>query len=402
LKTLQKIIRFFANYKLHAYSFLLLLSTFVWMSLPYNNGLDMTIQKWVGVVRLALPEANKPANDRIIFIDVSRSRYLLPVNADATENDVVVNRDWLRQLYQFIAQHGDSIQYVFNDIMFDRDAPGDSLLRTAIAALGNKFLAINSRNGQYELQRNSLGVRAATASVDLQSGAVYKIPFLGKLGDTLVPYQIYTDLHPHRATTNWLFSWFSGKGISFNTQINDYPLRRNDFVNGEYIKIGLGELVSLLHVAPEIYDQYLKNRFILIGDFENDQHNTYLNKQPGTLILFNAYWHLAQGGQLISFWYLLILYLFLYGIVWLETHKKTVVYQHKLKLPYFEVFIIPVNIITISILLIGFTYVSALLFHVNISIFHLIALFSLIDTVKFFINKLEKRGSSAIQIKPDE
>lgn len=351
----------------------------------------MTIQKWVGVARVALPERSKPAPEQVIFIDVSRSRYLRPLNADATENDVIVNRYWLGQLLQFLAQRRDSVQYVFADIMFDQAAPGDSLLRTAIATLGNKFLTINSRIGKDSIQRNSLGVRAATATVDLQSNAVYKIPFRGKFGDTLVPYQIYADLHPHSSQSNFLYTWFTGKGISFNTQINDYPLRRNDFVNGQYIKLGLGELVSLLPVAPEIFDQYLKKRMIIIGDFENDQHNTYLNKQPGTLILFNAYWHLAQGAQIISCLYLLILYLFIYAIVWLETHKKTVVYQWQLKLPFFEVFIIPVNIITISILLIGFTYVSALLFHVNISIFHLIAIFSGIDMVKYFWNKLERK-----------
>jgi len=60
---------FLINGKLHIYSFLLFVSTFLWMALPYNSGPDIAIQKWVGALRMLIPDRHKPATDEVIFID---------------------------------------------------------------------------------------------------------------------------------------------------------------------------------------------------------------------------------------------------------------------------------------------------------------------------------------------
>jgi hypothetical protein len=361
------------------------------MAIPFNEGLDITIQKWVGISKLVLPEKTKPAPDQVIFIDVSKSRYLVPVNSDSTENDVIVNRQYLTRLFRFISANQNNVKYIFTDVIFDMPTADDSALSASMHALGNKFLCINTYNGDSAFQKNMLNARAATASVILQSGTVYKIPMLGSFADTLVPFKMYYDLEGHHIKSNFLFTWFSKQGLAFNTQINDYVLRGKDFTGGGYTKIGLGELVSLLQLSPEIFSQYLQGRYILIGDFENDSHSTYLNDQPGTLILFNAYLHLKNGQQFLSIWYLIILYLFLYTVVWMHANKKTVVYKLTLKVKFFQPFLIPMNIISVSILLIAFTYLSSLLFGTNISVFHLIAIFSLVEMGQFFISKIVKK-----------
>ena len=91
--------------RLHAYTILLWVSAFIWMSLPYNNGLDMTIHKWTQLFNIALPEDAKPASDSILFIDVSASRYLVPLNEEGSENDVITNRKYLTALFEYIYQH---------------------------------------------------------------------------------------------------------------------------------------------------------------------------------------------------------------------------------------------------------------------------------------------------------
>lgn len=392
---LLRSLRFVLNGKLHLYSGLLLVATFVWMSLPYNNGLDMTIQKWIQIIKIGIFE-NKPKTDQIIFVNVAKSRYLLPANGDSTENDVVVNRRCLIQLFQAIVAHQNKVGYVLADVIFDTPSPDDSLLKQTIKSLGKKFLTIDTYSAKDSLQKNELNVRSATATVTLQSGSVYKMPFTGMFGDTLVPCKLYIDLQDARMSQNGLFTWFYGKGIAFNSQINDLYLRANDFDDGGYVKIGLGELVSLMKISPQVFREYLQDRIILIGDFENDRHATYLNSQPGTLLLFDAYWHLKMNRQLLSVWYLFTLYIFLYVIVWLQLSQKSYIHEFKLKIRFFEPFVIPVNIITVSMLLIAFTIFSALVFGVNISIFHLIGIFSIVDLIKFFKGKMAiRQGSSS-------
>lgn len=346
----------------------------------------MAIQKRVGGINMLLPDGHKPMPDEIIFIDVSKSRYLVPLDEDSTENDVVTNRQYLARLFTHLAANKEQVRYVLCDVHFDIPTPDDSLLVESVSGLGDKFLGINTYAND-SLSRNLAGVRSATASVYLQQNAVYKVPCFGVYGDTLVPFRMYTDLDKVNVRKNFLFTWFQGKGIAFNNQIDDYPLRGSDFTDGEYVKIGLGELVSILEIAPEVFNDYLQNRYILIGDFENDAHNTYLNRQPGTLILFNAYLHLHLDRQILPVWYLAVLYVFLYWIVWLQTGKRSRHLKMTLRIKYFEPFEFPVNILSVSLLLMGFTYLSSLLFKVNISIFHLIVIFSFVDLVEFIWNK---------------
>lgn len=356
------------------------------MALPYNSGPDTTIQKYVGAIRMLIPDNRKPAPDEIIFIDVSKSKYLVPLNEDSTENEVITNRKYLADLFSYLAANEKQVRYVFCDVQFDISTPDDSALVQSISDLKNKFLCIDAYAND-SLSKNLLGARSATASVYLQKNVVYKIPYFGSYGDTLAPFKIYTDLDKINVRKNFLFTWFSGKGIAFNSQINNYPVRSSDFISGKYEKIGIGELVSALKLSPEVFNQHLQNRYILIGDFENDPHNTYLNIQPGTLILFNAYLHLHHNHQILPVWYLIILYIFLHWIVWLQADKKRHRLKFTLKIKGFEPFKFPVNILSVSFLLLIFTSLSSLLFNVNISIFHLIAIFSLVDFVKYIWNK---------------
>ena len=381
--------KFFNKYKLYIYSFTLFVSTFLWMALPYNSGPDIAIQKWVGAIRMFIPDKHKPAPDEVIFIDVSKSRYLVPLNEDSTENDVIVNRKYLTELFDLLAKNKNQVKYILCDVNFDIPTPDDSAFIQSVSGLKDKFLSIDAYTND-SLIKNVVGVRSATASVYLQEDAVYKIPFFGSYGDSLVPFKMYMDLDKGNVRRNFLFTWFSGKGIAFNSQINDYPLRGSDFTDGNYVKIGLGELVSVMKLSPEIFTQYLQNRYILIGDFENDVHSTYLNTQPGTLILFNAYWHLHLNRQLLSVWYLIILYIFIHWIVWLQAGKRSKELKLPLRIKYFEPFEFPVNILSVSLLLIIFTYLSSLLFNVNISIFHLIAIFSVADFIEFIGKKYIK------------
>ena len=377
---------FFIKRKLHIYSLLLFISTFLWMALPYNSGPDIAIQKRVGALRMLIPDRFKPAPDEVIFIDVSKSRYLVPLNEDSTENDVITNRKYLTELFNLLAENNNQVNYILCYVLFDTTTPDDSALVQSVSRLKDKFLSINSYVNR-RLSKNRLDLRSATASVYLQKNAVYKIPCFGVYGDTLVPFKMYTDLDKVKVRKNFLFTWFSGKGIAFNSQINNYPIRSLDFIDGDYVKIGLGELVSVLKLSPEVFNLYLQNRYLLIGDFENDRHSTYLNRQPGTLILFNAYLHLHHNRQLLSIGYLIVLYIFLYWIVWLQVGKKSRHLKFTLKIKYFKPFEFPVNILSVSFLLLVFSYLSSLVFNVNISIFHLISIFSLVDFVKFILDK---------------
>ena len=386
IKQMSYLKSFYTEGRLHIYSVLLFVSTFLWMALPFNSGPDMNIQKWVGAIQMIWPDRQKPSPDEILFIDVSKSRYLVPLDDDLIENEVITNRQYLTELFTLLAENHNQVKYVLCDVNFDMPTPDDFLLVESVSGLKEKFLTIDTY-AKDELRKNLLDLRSATASIYMQRNIVYKIPYMGIYGDKLVPFQMYSDLDKVEFRKNFLFTWFSGKGLAFNNQIPQYPLRSYDFTDGNYVKIGLGELVSIWRLSPELFETFIINRYLLIGDYENDIHSTYLNKQPGTLILFNAYLHLHHDRHILSVWYLIILYIFLHWIVWLQKDKKKRHLIFKLKIKFFEPFEMPVNILSVSLLLMFFSYFSSLVFNVNISIFHLITIFSFIDFFKFIWKK---------------
>lgn len=359
------------------------------MSIPYTNELDLVTHKWVSISNLFFEEKIKPTPDEIIFIDVSKSRYLIPTNVDSSENDIVVNRKYLAKLFRHINENNNEVKYIFSDIIFDIPTIDDDSLIYSVNAIGNKISCINTYDSEELFQPNIFGFPSATATIAIEEGVIHKIPFLGKFGDTILPIKIYKDLHNVNFKVYNFFTWFENKGLSFNSQINYHYLRKNDFINGDYVKIGLGEIVSLIDVSPNIFSQFLKNRYILIGDFENDKIETYLNEQPGTLVLFDAYLHLKAENQILSIWYLISLYLFIYYLLWLHFTNKELKILLSIKIKYLNKIIIPVNIVSITFLLFIYSFISYFLFGIYISLFHLIAIFSIIEFFQFFINKID-------------
>lgn len=55
-------------------------------------------------------------------------------------------------------------------------------------------------------------------------------------------------------------------------------------------------------------DQYAKDKYVLIGDLEEDKHNTYIGELPGVIINYNAYLALIERHHLIKAWMLLLLF----------------------------------------------------------------------------------------------
>jgi hypothetical protein len=63
-------------------------------------------------------------------------------------------------------------------------------------------------------------------------------------------------------------------------------------------------------------------KYVIIGDFEDDVHNTYRGSQPGPLILFNAFLALLHGQHHVSILFLLILYVIYTILFWILLGKQ--------------------------------------------------------------------------------
>ena len=60
----------------------------------------------------------------------------------------------------------------------------------------------------------------------------------------------------------------------------------------------------------EIIHNKLDNKIIVLGDFDNDKHTTYIGEVPGSVISLAAYKYLQNGKHEVSGLYVLILLVF--------------------------------------------------------------------------------------------
>ena len=139
----------------------------------------------------------------------------------------------------------------------------------------------------------------------------------------------------------------------------------------------LGELLA----DPDCFS-VLKNKFIIIGDFENDVHMTYLGRMPGTLILWNSYLSLYKHHVIISFKWLLMLSFFYFIIsYWIIIHpeRKLNELHKKIKVPFLTSFLINyVSFVGVMVLINIFSYFY---FGTFVSLFYLATYLTFIQVI---------------------
>ncbi|MCC8118260.1 MAG: CHASE2 domain-containing protein [Bacteroidales bacterium] len=73
---------------------------------------------------------------------------------------------------------------------------------------------------------------------------------------------------------------------------------------------------------PEIIESLVKDRMIYIGDFtKEDIHSTYRGDMAGVVILANVVENLLQQKHLYSWWFIILLYLLLWGLSYIAIRK---------------------------------------------------------------------------------
>jgi len=90
-----------------------------------------------------------------------------------------------------------------------------------------------------------------------------------------------------------------------NEVIPEFYYRKRDLQAGAYIDLG-----QMLSTGDTFFDEYLKGKYIVVGNFETDLHETYLGKMPGTLILWDTYLTLLRKPPVISISWLIVSWLY--------------------------------------------------------------------------------------------
>src|SRR5258708_1256713 len=134
----------------------------------------------------------------------------------------------------------------------------------------------------------------------------YKSPVFYQDSVKSIPCLLY-ERYSHAAFSRRGGITFLNGRPAFNTINPEYYIREYDIERPgqEQIKVALSTLYTLSE--EEIFNRYIKDRFIVIGNFAGDVHETYLVEMPGALIVFNIFLTLQEHPNTISLWWLAML-----------------------------------------------------------------------------------------------
>ena len=346
----------------------------------------------------------KPDEENIVFLDVSKDIVTIDdpdftysgTDSIAGAKVVIKDRKKLAVLLNELNKNPNDYKYVLCDILFDYDSPDDAILKPIIEKTKNftstsvfeknKFIKpifeVSSGCVNYSLINNTKFVKIPLYTNDIKS----------------LPLVVYETRTGKKTEQSEYLTYFDNQ-IAFNTIIPEMYYRSSDLrrvnqgsKNANFFY--LGDVVT----KRNFFNDYLKGKFIIIGDFQNDNHSTFAGSIPGCMVLFNTYLTLENHLPIFSFTWmfvLFIIYFLLSYFMFIHPENKLEGWKDKINIPFFKKIIL--KYISYIGILIVIDIISYLFYRTFISIFYIATYLTFlemtIDNYKKVMKKIKHYGN---------
>lgn len=258
-----------------------------------------------------------PANE-YLFINLAHDKELI-ASEEVLGKLVITDRGKLAALFNILKKNNDAFKFILCDVNLKGDSPNDSLLAASLAGVKKMVFPIHVMEGDTpEIPKFSIPY--ALADYTTTGDMFFKYRLQSQKEYSTIPVYMHRQLNG--GNVQWHPWYVTDRGkLIFNNFIVDFPIRSHEvFINHEYPVVNLSELLLL----PEdiIVSQFLKDRIILAGDFDNDVHSTLYGTTTGTLILLNTYLTLQKGYHVVSVLWVLMMLVFFTLISYQLFYKK--------------------------------------------------------------------------------
>ncbi|HWB27557.1 MAG TPA: hypothetical protein VG738_18905 [Chitinophagaceae bacterium] len=271
--------------------------------------------KWYTLIRnhlFGLDE--KPLGDSVVFLDVSKDLSLqeddsyggiAPLHG---AQNVITDRHKLAALFSILNEHPQDYRFVLCDVLFDQPSDDDTLLQPQIEQL--KRVVVSAVIDEHDsLITPVFHVPFGVVNYYLQNGSSFSRMLLN-YKDTIktLPAYMLEQTTNYKVGRKGFYTTLNGRP-AFNSIIPQFYYRPSDMRRtvgqGQPNCYYLGEILN----DADCFEHYLKNKYIVIGNFTTDRHNTYLGSFPGSLILLNVFLTLQKQSVIITAWWLLFLWI---------------------------------------------------------------------------------------------
>lgn len=268
--------------------------------------------------------------DSILLINICYDKALVPYqeNGIPVGKTVITDRE---KLLQFLtkAKKANNYRYIFLDIFFEEgmNTAYDSALFHAIASMDRIVIP---KHDEANLCDSILNPKAANAdyATTWQVLTFSRYQYLHN-NEASVALRMYQDRFGTDIKRHWGGLWYTDNGrLCQNSSTLLLPVRvTGSLLDDEgqvrernYIHLS-ADLLDLDRVIP--ISEQIDDKLIVIGDFKNDIHTTFLGAQPGSSILLNGYLSLSQGAHLVNWLFMSLLFVIyiVIGLFYLSGHS---------------------------------------------------------------------------------
>lgn len=284
----------------------------------YTSAVDEGIMKKVHALTTKLVGSNMHYNHDFVFVNVSRDLKLISDPAEFGEI-AVTDRSKLAQFFKLLANNGNRHHYALCDIFLEYPTEGDSALLSETKRCTKLIFPYHLAGDS--IQKPCIEVHTALSDFVTNTGSFSKFKLVHRDSLKTTPLVLLEEIDKIEYHRNYL---------DFKSVFPRFYITASDlFDKKKYPYYNLGELL-MLSEADSFYHQFLENKFIVIGNYETDVHNSAVSSIPGPLILLNTYLSIRNRGH-VNWWWALFMIAGLSGLSYLLLFKKVkapIIYKH--------------------------------------------------------------------------
>lgn len=293
-----------------AHAVFMILLCWGWMGVNYTLELEEIQIKASTLIEQALFEKRKNFAEEFVFIDISGNKSLLD-REDGSGSDIITDRNKLNTFFKQINRVSKGCyKYIICDVLFDRSSIDDKQLEETLYNTPKLIIPASETDEGIQLpvfKSIQSGIASYPNSFGYASSeSIIKYTLLEKQGRSIA-LAVHENLVGKKCDC-LLGLLFLNNKTSFNCIFPNYRIQSSHLINdsGRSRIIPLNYISNLLAKSETFFfNNLLKDKYIVIGDFVNDTHSTTLGPMSGPVILSNIYLSVREGDNLIKISWLL-------------------------------------------------------------------------------------------------
>ncbi|WP_027066159.1 CHASE2 domain-containing protein [Maribacter sp. Hel_I_7] len=333
---------------------------------------------------------NEPNLKDIVFINTHYDNMIvdnLDEHGFSNGNTVITDRNKLIKFTQLLQQEN-SYKYVVFDIFFEDKSMYDRKLSDNLNKLKNVILPRKDSLNKtlVDFRYLNLGLGTITKAGDIFFK--YKL-FNNSINGKSLPLKMYEDLNNVNYTSYGPVGFLDGQ-LVLNDFVPNIEVSNYDLYSKKYSLYNLSDFIKddFTSADLEFYRSIIKNKILVIGNYETDIHSTIYGEIPGSLILINTFLSLEKGANTITILLIICLWFIFFFFSFLIIKKENNFKNRLLKYPVSNFLLTSVTYFLV------FTIVSILVYLIfgnNISL--------TLVTIFFFLERLVVKNKSIFRKK---